>query len=555
MSANGISTLGTKALRQVAKLDLAQAKRKGTTQGSALVFSSPSQLSLSDAANLKLHDSTAFTIEFFIYMTAYQTVYAPSILQKGGQKNVNYSTYTFLMFTGKIYFSTGTGAGGQNTGGKEVTSSTDLPLNAWTHIAVVWDGTNLNLYQNGVNVGTAAASPLQMGDNSSGVTIGNITGGTDYFIGKLSNIRIVKNVAVYTGAFTVPSIPLTSTQSSGTNITAITGTATSLLLNAASSATYLTDSSSYGATVSNSNVTWSATGPAIANIGANFYRARNTYDITRLPTQYTGNALTNNANTGGLVAGRPWGPTVVGVIETPTTITESVNSDTLIDLQVWYDAADTATFTPSPSDESSITQWQDKSILAHNANSTGSKKPTYENTTLQAGYGYVEFDGVNDIMSVNPFTQLQSKSGYTVFLVSKLADTTGIQYLTETNQNDLRMNSNGTTMEVGMQGAVGTVASEANTNWCVHTIVFDGTQTGNAARLVYRKNKTAKTLSFTGTVAATTSASNTHFYIGNSSSEASPMQGFVAELILFDKTLTATEYANVENYLTTKWGL
>jgi hypothetical protein len=38
----------------------------------------------------------------------------------------------------------------------------------------------------------------------------------------------------------------------------------------------------------------------------NYYRARNTYDITQLPTQYTGNAVTDNANTGGLVVGRPW---------------------------------------------------------------------------------------------------------------------------------------------------------------------------------------------------------------------------------------------------------
>jgi hypothetical protein len=33
---------------------------------------------------------------------------------------------------------------------------------------------------------------------------------------------------------------------------------------------------------------------------------RATYNITQLPTQYTGNAVTDNANTGGLVEGRPW---------------------------------------------------------------------------------------------------------------------------------------------------------------------------------------------------------------------------------------------------------
>ena len=307
MSANGISTLGTKALKQVAKLELAKTKRKGTTQAGALVFSGAAQLSMSDAANLKLGDSTAFTIEFWIYTTAYPIGFNSVILQKGGLKNVNYATYQCTLSTdSKILFDTGTGAGGSNTGGKSVASSTNLPLSTWTHIAIVWDGTNIKLYQGGVQVGTTAANPLAMGNNSSGLTIGNITGGTDYFTGSLYGIRIVKNVAVYTGAFTVPTSPLTSTQSSGTNITAITGTATGLLLNAATSATYLTDSSSYAATVSNSSVTWSASGPALTNTSANFHRTRNNYDITQLPTQYSGDSITDNANTGGLVVGRPW---------------------------------------------------------------------------------------------------------------------------------------------------------------------------------------------------------------------------------------------------------
>lgn len=37
-----------------------------------------------------------------------------------------------------------------------------------------------------------------------------------------------------------------------------------------------------------------------------YYRARNNYDITQLPTQYAGDAITDNANLGGLVLGRPW---------------------------------------------------------------------------------------------------------------------------------------------------------------------------------------------------------------------------------------------------------
>tara|TARA_B100000902_G_scaffold368431_1_gene391767 strand:- start:49 stop:312 length:264 start_codon:yes stop_codon:yes gene_type:complete len=40
---------------------------------------------------------------------------------------------------------------------------------------------------------------------------------------------------------------------------------------------------------------------------ATSYRARNVLDATQLPTRYkTDNTLDDNANTGGLVTGRPW---------------------------------------------------------------------------------------------------------------------------------------------------------------------------------------------------------------------------------------------------------
>jgi hypothetical protein len=35
-------------------------------------------------------------------------------------------------------------------------------------------------------------------------------------------------------------------------------------------------------------------------------KARATYDITQLPTQYDDNAVVDNPNVGGLVVGRPW---------------------------------------------------------------------------------------------------------------------------------------------------------------------------------------------------------------------------------------------------------
>jgi hypothetical protein len=49
------------------------------------------------------------------------------------------------------------------------------------------------------------------------------------FNGRVSNVRFVKGLAVYTGAFTPPSQSLTLTQSAGTNIAAITNQTTFLM--------------------------------------------------------------------------------------------------------------------------------------------------------------------------------------------------------------------------------------------------------------------------------------------------------------------------------------
>jgi hypothetical protein len=47
---------------------------------------------------------------------------------------------------------------------------------------------------------------------------------------------------------------------------------------------------------------------ATANTSAVFYRANNHYDITQLPTEYSGsgNGLIDNPNLTGLLLGRPW---------------------------------------------------------------------------------------------------------------------------------------------------------------------------------------------------------------------------------------------------------
>ena len=283
-------------------------------------------------------------------------------------------------------------------------------------------------------------------------------------------------------------------------------------------------------------------------------KANYTYDATALPDTYNGNApgADDNPNPDGLLPKRPW---VTGVvIAAPDTLSDAIigGGGDFTDLQIWYDAADTATIIPNATDESQITQWTDKSNFAHNANPDGgSAKPTYENTTPKNGYGYIEFDGVDDRLTINPFTQLASATGWTMFVVAQKTDgaeTTGV--LTRTDFGDLRIElaATGSGVTVTTAGQTEVYASQSDTNWNAWTLVYEASQPA-----VFRKNGSTLTPVSAPNQDATLNASNNEMYIGGSASDVWP--GNIAEVIMFSRTLTATEYGNVENYLSNKWDL
>ena len=127
-----------------------------------------------------------------------------------------------------------------------------VPTNTWAHVAWVRSSSTLTIYVNGVAGLTVASYTSNFATAGTWYIGKSDTTPDHYFPGYITNLRVVKGIAVYTSNFTPPTNPVTTTQSANVNgnpSAAITGTQTSLLLDALSSSAYLTDSSTNNFTV------------------------------------------------------------------------------------------------------------------------------------------------------------------------------------------------------------------------------------------------------------------------------------------------------------------
>ena len=186
-------------------------------------------------------NSGAWTVESFVYPT------------------VNVEQYIYMQntvgFLGIAYYYGSFRV--DQRGNYRISTPLTYSINNWYHVAMTYNGAGtVTLWVDGVSVGTWASSGLV----ASALTteIGSVAMGLNPWFGNISNLRVVKGVAVYTGAFTVPTSPLATTQSAGTNISAITGTQTQLLLNTYQGAGFLTDASTNNFTVTNNGSATSA---------------------------------------------------------------------------------------------------------------------------------------------------------------------------------------------------------------------------------------------------------------------------------------------------------
>lgn len=144
----------------------------------------------------------------------------------------------FGIYQQKLYF------GARNTA-YDVTASVNIPLFRWVHVAVTRQSGTVTLWQNGVSVGSGTVTRNY--PSGTGFVGTYTSSGAPFYQGYISNLRVVKGTAVYTGAFTPPTA----------NLTAISGTSLLTLQNAA-----FTDNSTNNFVITpNGNVTVTGNSP------------------------------------------------------------------------------------------------------------------------------------------------------------------------------------------------------------------------------------------------------------------------------------------------------
>ena len=238
-----------------AAADITRTYTCGTTSvvSGSVRFTGASQY-LSIPANTALNFISAdlnFTVECWIYPISFGTNYG-TFMSVGLTGVTGANSYLWHLSggnTGSVTFSIDNTAGGTFS---FTTPTGTLTLNAWNHVAVTKNSGTINIWVNGVSEATGSQNSANTNTGRLGyIATGSGGAGQQYQNCYISNVRWVKGIAVYTGTFTPPTSPLTEVQPAGTNISAITGTETVLLLNTPNNASFLADSSTYNFTVTN----------------------------------------------------------------------------------------------------------------------------------------------------------------------------------------------------------------------------------------------------------------------------------------------------------------
>lgn len=244
-------------------------------------------------------------------------------------------------------------------------------------------------------------------------------------------------------------------------------------------------------------------------------------------------------------------------------------------LSLWYNASasstivnntTTANFDTAVVNGTAIGSWIDLSGAGHPSNVNGGtgKKPTYT-IPIQNGLGAVTYASASsNNLDINPIAWFDGLTGFTLYVLARPTSLPATAFPLVVTDLSSGIWWNGTNWSVGVTaGNRGTVTlTNDTTKFHRYGIVYDGSQTGNANRLNFAYDGVDQTLTFTGTIPATTGADAYMYFGGNNRSGGAGgalsglfMNGYIGEVMIWTRALTTAEQINVEAYLKTKWGL
>jgi hypothetical protein len=206
-----------------------------------------------------------------------------------------------------------------------------------------------------------------------------------------------------------------------------------------------------------------------------------------------------------------------------------------------------------------VTQWADQSGNGNNVTAPAVNNQPQIQADVFNGQSAIKFDGVDDWFNNTVANVVSAGAARTIFVVAKsdcgITRFSPITFRRTTNLATYQMSRFVSTNFIYSDGA--NTSSNASTDFSLldslskkqSILTYHHSANG---KLNFRFNKTDYAVTQTGTVS--TETGTTGFTIGVRPDVGQATSGYIAEIIVYNSQLNATDIAAVENYLATKYG-
>ena len=154
-------------------------------------------------------DTNDFTIDCWVYGISKARNY-PRVLQIGPQNTPWGSSQLAILYKHNDDNDSICLAMNGIGGNAMLIASGPINDNQWYHVAVTRSGSTFTMYINGESVGTYTSTGSATGTGDKAILIGSSSAGDSDFNGYISDLRVLNGTVVYTGNFTPPTEPVSS---------------------------------------------------------------------------------------------------------------------------------------------------------------------------------------------------------------------------------------------------------------------------------------------------------------------------------------------------------